>query len=142
MLSLMDWLLMHRLEDVDVTNGQGYSALHIAAKRQDSEMVGLLLKYGADRSQCTNHGKKALNYVSPRSEIYQLLSGEIMEPRNTMTSQSSSNRSSWRSEVFSKQRTPNINFLGQRAVATNMVAKKQSKADVETAPDSNSSYLI
>lgn len=54
---LAKWLLNNHLEDTNVANKQGYTALHIAAKCANEELVKLLLLQGANREAKTTLGK-------------------------------------------------------------------------------------
>ncbi|MFN7096753.1 MAG: ankyrin repeat domain-containing protein, partial [Gammaproteobacteria bacterium] len=54
---LTKWLLANQLEDVNITNKQGYTALHMATKCANEALVLLLLQSGANRSAQTIYNK-------------------------------------------------------------------------------------
>ena len=61
-------LLKEKVYAIDVTNGQGYTPLHIAASVGDSVMVELLLNHGADKAATTTLGKTPLAMAESRAK--------------------------------------------------------------------------
>ena len=61
-------LLKEQMYSIDVTNGQGYTPLHIAASVGDSVMVELLLQHGANKAATTTLGKTPLAMAQSRAK--------------------------------------------------------------------------
>ncbi|KAF8445093.1 ankyrin repeat-containing domain protein [Terfezia claveryi] len=59
-------VLLDKAASINATNSDGETALHIAARHGNAQIVGLLLQSGADRSRITSMGATALDEARRR----------------------------------------------------------------------------